>query len=1142
MPIISYIKRPCAVLVWMVLFFICSKNVSAQCVNWSVGTTVDSSLCIASGRITVKLTGPDLAGMDSIQYSLDPLTPGGTLIAKSSFSVLDNIRAGEYKLKVEAMCAGSPVFKEVPVTVPGNYKNDLEYSGVQFRPYLNSCIPGKIQLTIKGGRTPYTIRMLKSPAAYTGIKTVSTSQTTFLFDSLITGHYVFDVIDACGSARDTVPVNVSPANMWTYTWGTIGRCDTAVFMTLINLDGYPSGEVSMLYHGQLDVLSSNTRKVPVNTYFMDTVPLPKGKSMEDYSSQVYKGFTETCGSTYPSSVTLVTPYIYQVAISHNCNNTFSANLSIAGYAGCYPLTATLINQDNPSQTYSNTISNQGNLLIKNVPYGNYTLELRSSTGKLLYTQTLNQQPIKIDFTISVVRDPYNEGGYDGIGVVQISPAAGFPVGTTISMVYPRVTQLYTVTEPINYALSFYGDPPNTYYGLPPGFYIYKVVTPCDSFMLPVTIRDEDVYHFYGSYDAVRSCNGLKVIPKGNAVKGAQSSKIYFQIADALGKNIATGYAGDTVTLPLEGNYKISYGYNYSYSVNPQTINYKKTPMDINSRYTLGFVCPGRPDNEGQIRIRAMGGESGNNNYTYYLSEVGNSLNGPYIDINTTGAFRSTTSYQLMKGHTYEVRIRNSCNESIVQAVTIMDFANFHLASVDKPYYCYGDKLTFKVVNLPSEAIQYKWSGPNVNVLTNGSASTQQLVIRNATNRDSGLYKVVVNTDMCDAPLIGTVQVNMARYNPVCYSALSDTSVNPYTYGLLGNWRTERSYTYYSTRSSNTVNELTNIRKDGTIRNFMQFWQLQAGKWSAKYDTTRWVWNTMSTIFSKKGFELENKDPLGRYNAGIYGYDEALPVAVVQNARYRDAAFDGFEDYFFQTAGCGDTICPVNRHFDFSAYINSIDSTQHHTGRYSLKINAGKDLGLNAPAVDDDIALSAPTFNYGSNCAGTVLKSVRVNKNVIIPAFSPVTGKQMLFSIWVKEEQPCNCTVYTKTKVMVFVGGPDEVRVIAEAKPTGVIIDGWQRYEQVVKLSKTATSMSFVVTAPSSSNVYIDDIRLHPYNANMKSFVYDPQTLRLMAELDENNYATFYEYDDDGTLNRVKKETERGVKTISETRSGLIKEE
>ena len=57
---------------------------------------------------------------------------------------------------------------------------------------------------------------------------------------------------------------------------------------------------------------------------------------------------------------------------------------------------------------------------------------------------------------------------------------------------------------------------------------------------------------------------------------------------------------------------------------------------------------------------------------------------------------------------------------------------------------------------------------------------------------------------------------------------------------------------------------------------------------------------------------------------------------------------------------------------------------------------------------------------------------------------------------------------------------------------------------------------------------------------MKSFVYNPQSLRLMSELDENNYASFYEYDDEGTLTRVKKETIKGIKTITETRSHLQK--
>ena len=59
-------------------------------------------------------------------------------------------------------------------------------------------------------------------------------------------------------------------------------------------------------------------------------------------------------------------------------------------------------------------------------------------------------------------------------------------------------------------------------------------------------------------------------------------------------------------------------------------------------------------------------------------------------------------------------------------------------------------------------------------------------------------------------------------------------------------------------------------------------------------------------------------------------------------------------------------------------------------------------------------------------------------------------------------------------------------------------------------------------------VFFDDIRIHPFNANMKSFVYDPINLRLMAELDENNYATFYEYDSTKSTAELKERLENHV--------------
>jgi len=61
-----------------------------------------------------------------------------------------------------------------------------------------------------------------------------------------------------------------------------------------------------------------------------------------------------------------------------------------------------------------------------------------------------------------------------------------------------------------------------------------------------------------------------------------------------------------------------------------------------------------------------------------------------------------------------------------------------------------------------------------------------------------------------------------------------------------------------------------------------------------------------------------------------------------------------------------------------------------------------------------------------------------------------------------------------------------------------------------------------------------------YHAIMKSFVYDPINGRMKAELDENNYATFYEYNNEGQLIRVKKETESGIVTLKESRSSMLK--
>ncbi|NMH85961.1 leucine-rich repeat domain-containing protein [Flavivirga algicola] len=118
---------------------------------------------------------------------------------------------------------------------------------------------------------------------------------------------------------------------------------------------------------------------------------------------------------------------------------------------------------------------------------------------------------------------------------------------------------------------------------------------------------------------------------------------------------------------------------------------------------------------------------------------------------------------------------------------------------------------------------------------------------------------------------------------------------------------------------------------------------------------------------------------------------------------------------------------------------------------------------------------------------------------------------------------------------VLIGAP--IPLLPQSK----IIDKWQKVATDFIIPDNAGKMIISLKNNDSNRIaYFDDLRILPFKGNMKTFVYHPENQRLMSELDENNFATYYEYDLEGGLIRVKKETEEGIYTIQETRSGTIK--
>ncbi len=183
----------------------------------------------------------------------------------------------------------------------------------------------------------------------------------------------------------------------------------------------------------------------------------------------------------------------------------------------------------------------------------------------------------------------------------------------------------------------------------------------------------------------------------------------------------------------------------------------------------------------------------------------------------------------------------------------------------------------------------------------------------------------------------------------CNIIADSSKYNPYVLGLKGNWKPKKSYLHLTSRTQHRKNENLNIRKDGTFTDFNPFWELRTdpNNTSLKYWTQainkddHWTYTSEISIVSPYGFELENKDALGRYSSATYGYSNTLPLAVSGNAQYKEIGFDGFEDYDYED--CKDD------HFSYETQINpngnNISEDESHTGRRSLKVPAGQSITL-----------------------------------------------------------------------------------------------------------------------------------------------------------------------------------------------------
>jgi len=191
------------------------------------------------------------------------------------------------------------------------------------------------------------------------------------------------------------------------------------------------------------------------------------------------------------------------------------------------------------------------------------------------------------------------------------------------------------------------------------------------------------------------------------------------------------------------------------------------------------------------------------------------------------------------------------------------------------------------------------------------------------------------TDYCECDIDNGSWQDDPSDDPIDYASNSAGQKffpkgNLYTQGAAGIWKAKRNNVFLTEREHSDLNRNSDIRKDGTYRNFAPFWKPNSGRDWRKF-RSNWAWTSEVTKMSPYGFELENKDTLNHFSSAVYGYSNTLPVAVVQNARYKEVGVDNFEDH-----NC--TNC-VDDHWSFKVRqnVSKITTDQAHTGKKSMEL-------------------------------------------------------------------------------------------------------------------------------------------------------------------------------------------------------------
>lgn len=375
-------------------------------------------------------------------------------------------------------------------------------------------------------------------------------------------------------------------------------------------------------------------------------------------------------------------------------------------------------------------------------------------------------------------------------------------------------------------------------------------------------------------------------------------------------------------------------------------------------------------------------------------------------------------------------------------------------------------------------------------------------------------------------------------------------MNPFRHNLSGCWRPFEEFLYESQIKPAPNQPIDSVppHERGVYTSFNPFWTYQNGWW--KQNNNQWVLKERITHYAASGVPIESRDVQFNYTSSAYGFAGKYMDYQIFMARSNEAGFDSFEDYYPEIMGNFRLKSQQQAHTHFRFVNDSLRITWKfaHTGNHSVEIPSMQHIALSGR-----IKEPLPDSNFAANSGFPFYLTPYHCSDV----FAPFAGKQKyLISFWVYEPK-------NKSKLGPYAKGPMGAGVVSNANAIGAkksgkllpgnpievqadpkidmynvqpefyingqkinvkqeyrseLMDDWRLYVYHFEWNANVCDVWELRLANYGlMTAYVDDLRIHPYRALMKTNVFYPFSGSLAGQADENNLPVWYQYNEKGEL-------------------------